>query len=143
VVDRFIPQAAKQEVNLEFVNSTGVHEIVFKGDPDRLTQIISNLISNSLHHTPTGGNILVDFGKTKDSLIITVRDNGSGIAEEDLPHLFERFYRGDKSRNRENSGSTGLGLSIARHLARVHGGELAGENASGGGALFTLTLPNR
>jgi signal transduction histidine kinase len=141
VVERFKPQADQQKVDLDFVNATKTEEIIIKADPDRMTQILGNLIANALHHTPADGRIKIDITKSGGQVTVSVRDHGCGIPEADLPHLFERFYRGDKSRNRQNSGSTGLGLSIARHLARVHGGDLTAENAEGGGALFVLTLP--
>jgi signal transduction histidine kinase len=141
VIERFMPQAIKQQVNLEISNFCEGKQLLLNADPDRLTQILGNLITNALHHTPVSGIITLEVSKLKDKVVTSVRDTGSGIPEGDLPHLFERFYRGDKSRNRENLGSTGLGLSIARHLARVHGGDLTAENAKEGGALFTLTLP--
>jgi signal transduction histidine kinase len=141
VVERFKPQADQQKVELEFVNAAKTEVINVKADPDRMTQILGNLIANALHHTPAGGRIKIDLKKNGGQVIVSVRDHGCGIPDDDLPHLFERFYRGDKSRNRQDSGSTGLGLSIARNLARVHGGDLTAENAEGGGALFILTLP--
>jgi two-component system, OmpR family, sensor histidine kinase BaeS len=141
VVERFQLQAAQQEIMLLYTNSTNSEEIHIHADPDRLTQIIGNLVTNALQHTGPGGYISVDVTKTKDTVSVAVKDNGRGIDEKDLPHLFERFYRGDKSRCRENSSSTGLGLSIARNLARVHGGELTAENNHDFGAKFILTLP--
>lgn len=141
VIERFNPQAVKQEIDLKFINLSGEGEILFNGDPDRLMQILGNLISNALSHTSAKGSIVIELNQMKDALVTSVRDTGCGIPEADLPHLFERFYRGDKSRNRENSSSTGLGLSIARHLARAHGGDLIAENGKESGAVFTLTLP--
>lgn len=141
VVERFKPQADRQKIDLVFVNSSNHDEIIVKSDPDRMTQILGNLIANALHHTPDGGKISIGVQKNNKLITVSVRDTGCGIPEGDLAHLFERFYRGDKSRNRQDTGSTGLGLSIARNLARVHGGELNAENAKGGGALFILTLP--
>jgi len=141
VVKRFKPQADQQNAKLEFTGQRKKEEIIIKADPDRMTQILGNLIANALHHTPAKGRITIDVAKTNGEVTVSVQDSGCGIPEDDLPRLFERFYRGDKSRNRENSGSTGLGLSIARNLARVHGGELIARNAEGGGALFVLTFP--
>ena len=141
VVERFKPQADSQKIGLMFAKSSDHDEIFVKADPDRMTQILGNLIANALHHTPDGGKISISVQKKNKMIAVSVRDTGCGIPEGDLAHLFERFYRGDKSRNRQDSGSTGLGLSIARNLARVHGGELTAENAEGGGALFILTLP--
>jgi signal transduction histidine kinase len=141
VVKRFKPQADQQKVKLQFTQSKKHGAVIIKADPDRMTQILGNLIANALHHTPADGWVKIEVQKSGEKVSVSVRDNGCGIPEGDLPHLFERFYRGDKSRNRQNSGSTGLGLSIARNLARVHGGELSANNAEGGGALFVLTLP--
>ena len=141
VVERFKPQADRQKIELVFTNSSNHDEIIVKADPDRMTQILGNLIANALHHTPDGGKISIGVQKDTKIITVSVRDTGCGIPEGDLAHLFERFYRGDKSRNRQDTGSTGLGLSIARNLARVHGGELNAENAEGSGALFILTLP--
>jgi two-component system, OmpR family, sensor histidine kinase BaeS len=141
VVERFSLQAVQQKVTLEFHNIPGKSTEPVNGDPDRLTQIFGNLITNALHHTQAQGSIIIELNEKKESFIASIKDTGCGIPPEELPHLFERFYRGDKSRNRDNSGSTGLGLSIARHLARVHGGDLTAANGKEGGAVFTLTLP--
>jgi signal transduction histidine kinase len=141
VVERFKPQAAQQQVHLGFTNSTDKNEIIINADPDRIMQILGNLITNALHHTGKDGSITIDIHAEKEAVIASVKDNGCGIPESDLPHHFERFFKGDKSRNRENSRSTGLGLSIARNLARVHGGDLTAANNPDGGANFVLTLP--
>lgn len=141
VVERFHPQAGQQQVKLGYKNSSGKDVVLIKADPDRITQILGNLISNALHHTNEDGEITLEVTKKKDIVSISVKDNGCGIPEADLPHLFERFYKGDKSRTREKASSTGLGLSIARNLARVHGGDLNAENNNEGGANFILTLP--
>jgi signal transduction histidine kinase len=140
VVERFQPKVAQQNVNLRIDNELIDGNLKIFADPDRIVQILSNLISNALHHTPGGGTILIKFDENESEVFCLVQDSGCGIKEEDLPHLFERFYRGDKARSHEFS-STGLGLSIARNLARVHGGDLTAANAQQGGAVFTLQLP--
>jgi two-component system, OmpR family, sensor histidine kinase BaeS len=140
VVERFQPQAGQKQVKLGYVNSID-KIILVSADPDRITQILGNLISNALHHTNKDGLITLEVTKMKDIVNVSVKDDGCGIPEADLPHLFERFYKGDKSRTREKATSTGLGLSIARNLARVHGGNLVAENNKDGGANFILTLP--
>lgn len=109
-------------------------------DPERMTQVLGNLISNALRHTPAGGTIsLAAEMPDNDHLLMTVRDNGSGISGEDLPHIFERFFRGDRVRQR--TGSSGLGLAIARSIVEAHGGTLTAESEEGQGTTFTITLP--
>ena len=109
-------------------------------DKERLQQIHDNLMQNALRFTPEGGWIVVSLQQQGSLAIFTIHNNGAKIPEEALGHLFERFYRGDKARDRA-SGGTGLGLSIARKLAEAHGGTLTGENHPEGGVVFTLTLP--
>jgi two-component system sensor histidine kinase MprB len=108
--------------------------ISVRGNPERLTRAVNNLLDNAALHAGHGG--LVEL--TVDQTGVTVRDHGDGIAEADLPHLFDRFYRGANSRARQGSG---LGLSIVRQAAEQHGGSVTAANATGGGAVFTLTLP--
>jgi signal transduction histidine kinase len=110
-------------------------------DPDRLAQILLNLLGNALRYTPAGGAITISARPLEGAVQISVRDTGIGIAAEHLPHLFERFYRVDKSRTR-SSGGTGIGLTIARHLVHAHGGEIWAESEGAGhGTTFHLTLP--
>jgi signal transduction histidine kinase len=106
----------------------------------RVEQIIANLLSNALRHTPDGGRIVVRLGAQAGRLRLDVLDSGPGISPEALPHIFERFYRADRSRSRSEGGA-GLGLAIARRLAELHGGVLEAANRPEGGAVFTLTLP--
>ncbi len=109
-------------------------------DPARIGQIITNLIANALRFSPENGTVYLNLASGSKSVVLTVRDEGPGIKEEDLPFIFERFYRGDRARNRDD-GSTGLGLSIARRLAQAHEGSLETSNHPDGGAVFRLTLP--
>jgi two-component system, OmpR family, sensor histidine kinase MprB len=104
------------------------------GNPERLIRAINNLLDNAALHAGHGGPIEL----TVDSTGVTVRDHGDGIAEADLPHIFDRFYRGADSRARQGSG---LGLAIVRQAAEQHGGSISAANAPDGGAVFTLTLP--
>ncbi len=113
---------------------------VVTADPDRIRQVLANLLSNAVRHTPEGGQITFRAGRRGSQVLISVADTGSGIAPEDLPHIFDRFYRADRSRTRMTGGS-GLGLPIARSLARLHGGDLTAANSPEGGAVFTLLLP--
>jgi signal transduction histidine kinase len=110
-------------------------------DPRRLAQVLGNLLSNALRHTPGGGQVTLSAKETGEGQMeVTVRDTGAGIAPEDLPYIFERFWRGDKSRAR-TSGGSGLGLTIARQLVELHGGRLWAESAPGQGTTFRFTLP--
>jgi len=107
-------------------------------DPKRIRQVMANLIGNAVHHTPSDGEITVDVRRVGDEVELCVSDTGPGILEEDLPHLFERFYRGDPARTRV--GGTGLGLAIVKQWVEAHGGRIWAENRVAGGARFTLRL---
>jgi two-component system, OmpR family, sensor histidine kinase BaeS len=109
-------------------------------DPVRLRQIVGNLVSNALRHTPSGGRVTVRARISDRELSVQVADSGSGISPEDLPHVFDRFWRADKARSR-NTGGSGLGLAIARQLARAHGGDLTAHSVLGAGSTFVLSLP--
>ena len=111
-------------------------------DEDRLTQVLTNLLANALAYTPADGEVTVSAQQTGGEVQVSVMDSGAGIAPEHLPHIFDRFYRVDKSRSRGAGGGSGIGLTIARHLVEAHGGriwaESAGENK---GSVFKFTLP--
>jgi signal transduction histidine kinase len=138
VFNRFRTQADRQEVALDFQSTGQVPSI--QADPIRLEQILTNLIGNALRFTPAKGTVRMRVLTEGDQVLMKVADSGPGIAPESLPYVFERFYRADKSRSREEGGS-GLGLAIARHLARSHRGDLTARNREEGGAEFTLSLP--
>jgi two-component system sensor histidine kinase BaeS len=109
-------------------------------DPQRIGQVLRNLLDNALTHTPSGGEIAIAAHADGQWVAVSVRDTGSGIAAEDLPYVFERFYRGDKSRSRA-TGRTGLGLAIVKQLIEAHGGQIEVESEVGQGTQFTFTLP--
>ncbi len=109
-------------------------------DPGRMLQVLGNLVSNALRYTPAGGRIVLSARARGHGVLLAVQDNGTGITPEDLPHIFDRFYRGDKSR--QEQGESGLGLAIARSLVELHGGTITAESRVGEGAIFMVTLPS-
>ncbi|MHB1863815.1 MAG: sensor histidine kinase [Gemmatimonadaceae bacterium] len=113
---------------------------LLSGDPDGIRQLLLILLDNAIRYTPSSGRVVVDLRHEDDRAIVTVRDTGVGIAPDALPHVFERFYRGDRSRVRD-PGGTGLGLPIARWIAEQHGGTLALESELGRGTVARVNLP--
>ena len=142
VVAGFQAQAALEGTNLVTVFRPDGEELWIHTDADRVSQILQNLISNALRYGQKGGRILISTRKESAKLVISVQDDGSGIPSTALPHLFERFYRHERARTRENGGS-GLGLAISKKLALLLGGDLSGANSPEGGAVFSLELPIR
>jgi two-component system phosphate regulon sensor histidine kinase PhoR len=113
------------------------------GDPAKLHDALRNLIENATNYAPEAGRIELASRRQGARILLTVADNGPGIPEEDLPRVFERFYRADKARSRgaRDPGGTGLGLAIVRHLVELHGGTVSAANRPTGGAIFTVDLP--
>ena len=110
-------------------------------DADRLSQVLFNLIGNALQYTPVGGQVTVAARRQGDEVQVSVKDTGIGIAADQLPYVFDRFYRADRSRSRVSGGS-GIGLTIARHLVEIHHGRIWVESpGEGKGSTFTFTLP--
>lgn len=109
-------------------------------DPLKITQVFENLVDNALKYSAKGSKIEVTAKRLPQEVEVCVRDNGAGIPAEDLPHIFERFYRVDKGRSRDKGG-TGLGLSIVKHIVQLHGGKVRAESALGQGTAFFFTLP--
>ena len=102
--------------------------------------VLRNLAENASNYSPEGGTIEIATSRTAESIVLSVSDRGPGIPDADIPRIFERFYRVDRSRTRD-PGGTGLGLSIVRHLIGLHGGRVSAANREGGGARFTVDLP--
>jgi two-component system, OmpR family, sensor histidine kinase BaeS len=140
VVERFRPQAESSGVRLLLERGADLAALDVLADAARVEQILNNLLSNALRHTPPGGEVRVLVARDDGWAVARVADTGPGIPAEDLPRLFERFYRTDRSRSRE-AGGTGLGLAIARQLAGANGGDLTAANQPEGGACFSLRLP--
>ena len=138
VVDFMRPAAEKRRQALELSVNGGLPGVA--GDPDYLERAVSNLIDNAIKYTPEGGKVRVSARAAGDEVVIEVVDSGIGIPPEDLPRIFERFYRVDKSRSRE-MGGTGLGLSIVKHVVQVHGGVVDVESEVGKGSTFRVRLP--
>jgi signal transduction histidine kinase len=115
-------------------------QVIIQGDRDRIKQALLNLGVNAIQHTPAGGSVTLGLEQCADFARISVIDTGSGIAPEDLPLIFKRFYRADRSRSRSGGGA-GLGLAIVQHVAEIHGGRVAVESAPGKGSTFTMWLP--
>jgi two-component system OmpR family sensor kinase/two-component system sensor histidine kinase BaeS len=115
--------------------------LVVSGDAGRLDQVLGNLVSNALRYVPPGGQITLHAEAAGDGVRIAVSDTGSGIPAEDLPYVFDRFWKGDRSRSRAGGMGSGLGLAIARQLVQAHGGQIDVESTEGRGTTFTIELP--
>ena len=111
-------------------------------DRDRVIQILTNIVNNALQYTPAGKNVTVEIVETDQMTGFSVKDEGIGVAEEDLPLLYERFYRGDKSRNRK-TGGIGIGLSIVKALIDAHHGEISIESQLHVGTTVTVVFPKK
>jgi len=114
-------------------------KIRLSGDTRMIQRMLSNLLDNAIKYTPSGGTVSVSLGETDDHRVISVKDTGIGISPRDLPRIFERFYRCDQSRSQEG---IGLGLSLARAIARAHGGDITATSFPNQGTTFTVTLSN-
>jgi signal transduction histidine kinase len=137
VANRFAPQAAQKKITFEVQAGASLPDLDI--DRARLTQVLDNLVSNALHHTPDGGQVTLSAETRGDAPLLRVMDNGEGIAPADLPHVFERFYRGDQTRSMSES-SSGLGLAIAKALVEAHGGKIWVESKAGQGSTFFVEL---
>jgi signal transduction histidine kinase len=137
-LESFSALAQENGVTLKGSTVSGMDPVVL--DAPRIGRMLNNLIGNAIRHTSTGGTVMVTAWRDGGQVAITVADSGEGIHETDLPHIFERFYRGEKSRNRGTGGS-GLGLAIAQGIARAHGGAITVESQLGVGTTFHIILP--
>lgn len=137
----FAGQAAAGEVSLRVEGETEGQGLEIEADPDRLAQVIANLVANALRHTPSGGSVILSAQAEPDRVRLVVKDTGAGIAPEDLPFIFDRFWRGDPSRTRQVGTGSGLGLAIARRLVELHGGKIEVDSQLGSGTTFAIELP--
>ncbi len=145
----FGPQAADRGVTLAISDRSLERPPTVMADRRRIVQVLGNLVTNALRHTPSGGRVTLSANASEEMVRVTVADTGTGIPPEDLPYIFERFWRGEKSRSRAGGGA-GLGLAIAKHLVQAHGGEIGVESPSveglkagevREGTTFYFTLP--
>lgn len=137
LVQRFKPQAERRNICLEIVR----HDpLVVSASKDQLEQVFVNLIDNAIKYTPQGGSVNVTLEEAGSEAVVQVADTGIGMLQEDLPRIFERFYRVDKARSRE-SGGTGLGLSIVKNIVEAHGGKVSVSSSLNHGSTFRVTLP--
>lgn len=130
------PQWQAKELDM----NASLAPVTIDADPDLLSQVWVNLLHNAIKFTALAGEIKVDLTASAQKAYVTVKDTGVGIAEEDLPHIFERFYKADRARSRKEGGN-GLGLSIIKKIVEIHGGDIDVSSRPGDGTMFTITLP--
>jgi two-component system phosphate regulon sensor histidine kinase PhoR len=133
---RLTPQTERAGLDLVIAVPAGLPNV--RADRARIEQVLLNLVHNAVKFTPAGGTITIGGRVEGNSLAVSVKDTGVGITEEELPRIFERFYKTDKARR---SDGTGLGLAIAKHIVQAHGGAIGVVSRQGEGARFTFTLP--
>jgi two-component system phosphate regulon sensor histidine kinase PhoR len=138
IADKIRPRFQKRELVL--VVSMPGHPVLVRADHDRVEQVLTNLLENSLMYTPSGGRVDVGVQEERDQVLVSVKDTGIGIPPDDLPRIFERFYRVDRARSRK-LGGTGLGLAIIKHIVEAHGGRVWVQSELGRGSTFYFTLP--
>ncbi|MBS4462071.1 cell wall metabolism sensor histidine kinase WalK [Aerococcaceae bacterium zg-B36] len=142
ILDRFVftlengESEKKYTIHRDFTN----REIYLEIDQDRMTQVIDNIMNNAIKYSPDGGEIFVKIEETENVVILSIQDEGLGIPQKDIPHLFERFYRVDKARSRDQGG-TGLGLAISKEVVELHGGRIWVESEENKGSTFFVELP--
>lgn len=140
IIRKFQGLAKEREIDLS-VSMTPTDNF-FSLDPDRIEQVLTNLIDNAIRHTPDGGSVVVRETVDEKGISFEVKDSGSGIPEEDLPFVFERFYKADKARTRGRSG-TGLGLAIAKNIVDAHKGHISVKSKVGQGTTFSFFIPRK
>jgi signal transduction histidine kinase len=123
------------------VHLNEIDQVYVTGDRDRLKQVFINLVANAIQYTPQGGEVFLSLERIGEQARIICRDTGPGIPAEDLPHIFERFYRAEKSRTRGRTTGFGLGLSIANWIVERHGGRIEVDSKEGKGTTFAIWLP--
>ncbi len=134
-------QAERRSINLSGRVDDGIDPVVMA--PEKIQRVLNNLVGNALRHTPAGGSVALQARLDENKVRVDIVDTGEGIASNDLPHVFESFFRGEKSRSRDDQGmrGAGLGLAIAKGLVEAHGGSISVRSEQGHGATFSFTLP--
>jgi two-component system sensor histidine kinase BaeS len=133
-------QTQRKNITLDLDIASPLSEI--EVDPGRMTQVLTNILDNALRHTPEGGRIVLSAREANDQVELAIQDSGPGLKAEDIDRIFDRFYRTDSSRQREDGGS-GLGLAIARSIVQAHGGQLSAESEEGKGLKVIVRLPQK
>ena len=133
-------RAQDEEKKYELVRDYPINSVWIEIDTDKMTQVIDNILNNAIKYSPDGGKITVNMKTTDDQMILSISDQGLGIPKEDLPKIFDRFYRVDKARSRAQGG-TGLGLAIAKEIVKQHNGFIWAKSEYGKGSTFTIVLP--
>ena len=133
-------RAQDEEKKYEIVRDYPITSVWIEIDTDKMTQVIDNILNNAIKYSPDGGKITVSMKTTDDQMILSISDQGLGIPKEDLPKIFDRFYRVDKARSRAQGG-TGLGLAIAKEIIKQHNGFIWAKSEYGKGSTFTIVLP--
>ena len=141
ILNRFDKMRAQdEEKKYELVRDYPITSVWIEIDTDKMTQVIDNILNNAIKYSPDGGKITVSMKTTDDQMILSISDQGLGIPKEDLPKIFDRFYRVDKARSRAQGG-TGLGLAIAKEIIKQHNGFIWAKSEYGKGSTFTIVLP--
>lgn len=144
VYRKFLVRSKENDIALRLELKDGPLELQ-EANEDRLEQVLTNLLDNAFRHTPEGGTISIEAGMAEgghgSELHLSVRDSGVGIPADDLPFVFDRFYKADKARVRGETGGTGLGLSIVKNIVDSHGGSIYAESEVGKGTAFHMLLP--
>ena len=141
ILNRFDKMKSQdEEKKYELVRDYPITSVWIEIDTDKMTQVIDNILNNAIKYSPDGGKITVNMKTTDDQMILSISDQGLGIPKEDLPKIFDRFYRVDKARSRAQGG-TGLGLAIAKEIIKQHKGFIWAKSEYGKGSTFTIVLP--
>lgn len=141
ILNRFDKMRSQDdEKKYELVRDYPINSVWIEIDTDKMTQVIDNILNNAIKYSPDGGKITVNMKTTDDQMILSISDQGLGIPKEDLPKIFDRFYRVDKARSRAQGG-TGLGLAIAKEIVKQHSGFIWAKSEYGKGSTFTIVLP--
>ena len=141
ILNRFDKMRSQdEEKKYELVRDYPINSVWIEIDTDKMTQVIDNILNNAIKYSPDGGKITVSMKTTEDQMILSIKDQGLGIPKQDLPKIFDRFYRVDRARSRAQGG-TGLGLAIAKEIIKQHNGFIWAKSEYGKGSTFTIVLP--